>query len=28
VIHSGADDGKTEPSGDAGTPIACGAITK
>lgn len=28
VIHSGPDDGKTEPSGNAGTPIACGAITK
>jgi Cu-Zn family superoxide dismutase len=28
VIHSGADDGKTEPSGNAGNPIACGAITK
>jgi len=28
VIHSGADDLKTDPSGNAGTPIACGAITK
>ena len=28
VIHSGADDGKTEPSGNAGNPLACGAITK
>jgi Cu-Zn family superoxide dismutase len=28
VIHDGADDGKTEPSGNAGSPLACGAITK
>jgi Cu-Zn family superoxide dismutase len=28
VIHSGADDMKTDPSGNAGNPIACGAITK
>jgi Cu-Zn family superoxide dismutase len=28
VIHERADDGKTEPSGNAGNPIACGAITK
>lgn len=28
VIHSGPDDGKTEPAGNAGSPIACGAITK
>jgi Cu-Zn family superoxide dismutase len=28
VIHSGPDDGKTEPSGNAGNPIACGAITR
>ena len=28
VIHEKADDGKTEPSGNAGNPIACGAITK
>ena len=28
VIHSGPDDLKTDPSGNAGTPIACGAITK
>ena len=28
VIHQGADDLKTDPSGDAGNPIACGAITK
>ena len=28
VIHSGADDVKTDPSGNAGNPIACGAITK
>ena len=28
IIHEKADDGKTEPSGNAGNPIACGAITK
>ena len=28
VIHQGADDMKTEPAGNAGDPIACGAITK
>lgn len=28
VIHERADDGKTEPSGNAGSPLACGAITK
>lgn len=28
VIHQGADDLKTDPSGNAGNPIACGAITK
>ena len=28
VIHERADDGKTQPSGNAGNPIACGAITK
>jgi Cu-Zn family superoxide dismutase len=28
VIHEKADDGKSEPSGNAGNPIACGAITK
>ena len=28
VIHEGADDLKTDPAGNAGNPIACGAITK
>ena len=28
VIHEKADDGKSEPAGNAGNPIACGAITK
>jgi Cu-Zn family superoxide dismutase len=28
VIHERADDFKTEPSGNAGNPLACGAITK
>lgn len=28
VIHQAADDMKTEPAGNAGDPIACGAITK
>lgn len=28
IIHSGPDDYKSQPSGDAGTPIACGIITK
>ena len=28
VIHEKADDMKTDPSGNAGEPIACGAITK
>lgn len=28
VIHAGADDMKSDPSGNAGNPIACGAITK
>lgn len=28
VIHERADDGKTEPSGNSGNPIACGVITK
>jgi Cu-Zn family superoxide dismutase len=28
IIHSGKDDQKTDPSGNAGNPIACGAITK
>ena len=28
VIHEKADDAKTDPSGNAGNPIACGAITK
>jgi Cu-Zn family superoxide dismutase len=27
VIHAGADDYQTEPAGDAGTRIACGALT-
>lgn len=28
IIHSGIDDLKTQPSGNAGTKIACGVITK
>jgi Cu-Zn family superoxide dismutase len=28
VIHENADDLKTDPAGNAGNPIACGAITK
>lgn len=28
VIHEKADDLKTEPAGNAGNPLACGAITK
>jgi len=28
MIHAGADDYKTDPSGNAGDRIACGAITK
>ncbi len=28
VIHSGADDGMSQPAGDAGDRIACGEITK
>lgn len=28
VIHEKADDSKSEPAGNAGNPIACGAITK
>jgi Cu-Zn family superoxide dismutase len=28
VIHAKADDGKTDPSGNAGDRIACGTITK
>lgn len=28
VIHEKADDMKTDPAGNAGNPIACGAITK
>ncbi len=28
IIHSGADDMTTDPSGNAGEPIICGAITK
>jgi len=27
VVHSGADDLTTQPSGDAGAPVACGKIT-
>ena len=26
IIHSGVDDGKTQPSGNAGGRIGCGAI--
>jgi Cu-Zn family superoxide dismutase len=28
IIHERADDMKTDPSGNSGNPIACGAITK
>ncbi|TMN22903.1 superoxide dismutase family protein [Lentibacillus cibarius] len=28
VIHEGADDGKSQPSGDAGSRLACGSISK
>jgi len=28
VIHETADDSKSDPAGNAGSPIACGAITK
>ena len=28
VIHQKADDGKTDPAGDAGDRIACGVIEK
>ena len=28
VIHAGADDGRTDPDGKAGTRIACGVITR
>ena len=28
VIHAGADDYKTDPSGNSGGRIACGIITK
>lgn len=28
IIHAAADDMKTDPSGNAGEPIVCGAITK
>lgn len=28
IVHSGADDLKSQPSGDAGKPVACGVITK
>ena len=28
VIHEKGDDSKTDPAGNAGNPIACGAITK
>jgi len=27
-VHERADDGKTEPGGNPGTPIACGVIIK
>ncbi|HLS47181.1 MAG TPA: superoxide dismutase family protein [Gemmatimonadales bacterium] len=27
IIHTGADDYRSQPSGDAGTPIACGVVT-
>jgi Cu-Zn family superoxide dismutase len=28
VVHAAADDMKTDPSGNAGDPIACGVVTK
>ncbi|PYM07052.1 MAG: superoxide dismutase, partial [Candidatus Rokuibacteriota bacterium] len=28
VIHANADDGKTDPAGNAGARIACGVITR
>lgn len=28
IVHSGPDDLKSQPSGDAGTPVACGVITR
>ncbi|GAA0440073.1 hypothetical protein GCM10008983_16290 [Lentibacillus halophilus] len=28
VIHEGADDGESQPSGDAGSRLACGSISK
>jgi Cu-Zn family superoxide dismutase len=28
VIHAGADDQKTDPSGNSGARIACGTITQ
>ncbi|MEZ4267623.1 MAG: superoxide dismutase family protein [Myxococcota bacterium] len=28
IVHGGADDMKSQPSGDAGAPVACGVITK
>ncbi|CAM4258540.1 superoxide dismutase family protein [Jeotgalicoccus halotolerans] len=28
IIHSGEDDYMTQPSGDAGTPVACGVISE
>lgn len=28
IIHSGEDDYETQPSGDAGTPVACGVISE
>jgi superoxide dismutase, Cu-Zn family len=28
IIHSGEDDYQTQPSGDAGTPVACGVISE
>jgi Cu-Zn family superoxide dismutase len=28
VVHGGADDFKTQPSGNSGTRIGCGVITK
>lgn len=28
IIHSGEDDYESQPSGDAGDPVACGVITE